>query len=141
MTTAAARTDSCHLNTVEDYLGLTKDERYKASSQHFPAWLLREPIEFPAHHPTYGWACLVHGCEGTPNSTTSVLLCARHRKQFSHLEQGTNLDEFVRGATPIQAQSFGRALARRGGCKVCGTNREAHQHGYCLAHAKMRRLA
>ena len=124
-TDALAKTDAPHLTTVDDYMGLTADERYKAASQVFPTWLLHEPIDFPAHHPTYGWACIVDRCEGTPNATTSVLLCAGHGKEFSHLGRGSNLEEFVGSAKPVQAQRFGRALTRRKDCKICGTNREA----------------
>lgn len=137
MTTAVVTTTGAHhLGTVDDYLGLTADERYNAAREHFPAWLLSEPIQFPANHPTYGWACMVDECEGIPGSTTSVLLCVGHARQFSHRGDESSLEEFVCNAEPIKAQSFGRALVRREGCKICGTNRESYQHGYCTAHSK-----
>ena len=65
MTAAVAATaDVAVLATADDYLGLTAEQRYNVVSQHFPSWLLTEPIEFPAHHSTYGWACRVDGCDG-----------------------------------------------------------------------------
>ena len=132
MTTAAAVTsDGAHLSTAADYVGLNPEQRYKVVSKHFPAWLLLEPIEFPAHHSTYGWACLVDGCEGVFVSTYSQLLCDVHRKQFYFLKGSTSLTEFVRGAEPVQTQTYGWALVRRDGCKICGANREAQQKGYC----------
>ena len=57
--------------SATDYLGLTAEQRYDIVSQHFPTWLVTEPIEFPAHHPTYGWGSaglgVVQACRrGTP---------------------------------------------------------------------------
>jgi hypothetical protein len=65
----AATADVAVLATAEDYLGLTAEQRYNVVSQYFPLWLLTEPIEFPAHHPTYGWACRVDGCDGVLPAT------------------------------------------------------------------------
>lgn len=140
-TAATPKPGATHLTSVDDYLGLSAVERYKATSEHFPPWLVAEPIQFPPDHPTYGWACMVNGCEASPTSTSAVLLCTGHAKQFSHREDQSSLEDFVRGAQPIRAQSFGRALTRRKACKICGTNREAYQHGYCATHSKRFREA
>ena len=101
MTAAVAATaDVAVLATADDYLGLTAEQRYNVVSQHFPSWLLTEPIEFPAHHSTYGWACRVDGCDGVLPATHTRLLCNRHATQFHRADDSTSLDEFVRDADP-----------------------------------------
>lgn len=142
MNTAAGITaDRASLTTAEDYLGVSAEQRYEAVSRHFPPWLLLEPIEFPSHHETFGWECLVSGCEGAFAPTDTRMLCDRHRKQFFDGQESTSLEEFLRHAEPVQAQSFGWALARRTSCEICGTNREAHVGGYCQGHANSLRKA
>src|ERR1700741_3144965 len=111
MTTAAVvTTDAAAIATIGDYLGLSPEQRYNEVSQHFPPWLLLEPIEFPAHHATYGWACRVEGCEATMTATRAQLLCDQHGKAFRRVEKSTSLEEFIRGAKPSSARSFGWAL-------------------------------
>lgn len=39
------------LPVLNDERELNADERYSLVSQHFPEWLLAEPIEFPADSP------------------------------------------------------------------------------------------
>ncbi|QNJ90042.1 tyrosine-type recombinase/integrase (plasmid) [Mycolicibacterium fluoranthenivorans] len=134
-------TDTAAIATIGEYLGLSPEQRYDEVSRHFPPWLLLEPIEFPAHHATYGWACRVEGCEATISATRAQLLCEQHGKLFRQVEKSTSLEEFIRGAKPFNAQSFGWALSRRADCKICGPNREAHQHDYCQRHANSMRLA
>ena len=142
MTAAVAATaDVAVLATAGDYLGLTAEQRYNVVSQHFPSWLLTEPIEFPAHHSTYGWACRVDGCDGVLPATHTRLLCNRHARQFRRADDSTNLDEFVRDADPGGTRRVGWALTRRAGCRLCGANREAQQHGYCQQHASSLRHA
>lgn len=142
MTAAVAETaDVAVLATADDYLGLTAEQRYNVVSQHFPSWLLTEPIEFPAHHPTYGWACRVDGCDGVLPATHTRLLCNRHATPFHRAVDSTSLDEFVRDADPGRTGRVGWALTRRAGCMLCGANREAQQHGYCQQHASSLRHA
>lgn len=136
MTAAVAATaDVAVLATADDYLGLTAEQRYNVVSQHFPSWPLTEPIEFPAHHPTYGWACRVDWCDGVLPATHTRLLCNRHAPQFHRADDSTSLDEFVGDADPERTGRVGWALTRRAGCRLCGANREAQQHGYCQQHA------
>lgn len=97
MTAAATVAEPPVLATASDYLGLTAEQRYSVVSQHFPPWLLGEPIEFPAHHPTYGWACRVEGGGGL-RETDPRLLCCEHVKQYRRLGPTGDLDEFVRSA-------------------------------------------
>jgi hypothetical protein len=142
VTAAVAETaDVAVLATADDYLGLTAEQRYNVVSQHFPSWLLTEPIEFPAHHSTYGWACRVDGCDGVLPATHTRLLCNRHATPFHRADDSTSLDEFVRDADPGRTRRVGWALTRRAGCRLCGANREAQQHGYCQQHASSLRHA
>ncbi|MCH9729259.1 MAG: site-specific integrase [Actinomycetia bacterium] len=125
--------------TASDYLGLSVEQRYRVVSQHFPPWLLTEPIEFPADHPTYGWACLVEDCLGALDTTDTRLLCSGHARQYRRLKDSVDLDEFVRDAEPVKPTMLGWALSRRPDCGICGSNREAIQRGYCHSHVlKMR---
>ena len=71
-------------STTSDYLGLTVEQRYDVISQHFPSWLLTEPIEFPTHHETYGWACRVQGCGGRLSPTETRLICISHARVPTH---------------------------------------------------------
>ena len=45
--TIAAEVDAAEITDVDGYLGLSPEQRYNVASQHFPPWLLLEPIEFP----------------------------------------------------------------------------------------------
>jgi hypothetical protein len=137
----AATADVAVPATADDYLGLTAEQRYNVVSQHFPSWLLTEPVEFPAHHSTYGWACRVDGCDGVLPATHTRLLCNRHATQFHRADDSTSLGEFVRNADPGRTRRVGWALTRRAGCRLCGANREAQQHGYCQQHASSLRHA
>jgi len=120
--------------SVTDYLGLTPGQRYNIVSQHFPLWLLTEPIEFPAHHPTYGWACRVAGCEAILSSTNTRLLCVGHARQYRGTTEVVSLDAFIRDANPGYTSSSGWALVRRPDCRICGSNRESFSGDYCQAH-------
>jgi len=114
------------------YLGLTAEQRYSVVSQHFPSWLLAEPIEFPAHHATYGWACRVAGCEAVLSSTNTRLLCVGHAREYRRTKD--LLDTFVRDAKPVYTSSTGWALNRRLDCQICGSGRESFSGNYCQAH-------
>jgi integrase len=93
------------------------------------------------HHPTYGWACRVEGCDGGLRATDTRLLCSEHAKQYSSLEDSADLDEFVRGAEPAAAHRLGWALSRKPDCGICGSNREAQQLDYCQRHSEKLRSA
>lgn len=141
MTAAVALAGGPVLKTASDYLGLTAEQRYDVVSQHFPTWLRTEPIEFPPHHPTYGWACLVDGCAGALNATCTHLLCSVHLKQYRGVADSSDLDQFVRGAEAGKFAQIGWALSRKPDCAICGANRQADQHGYCHQHATSMRKA
>jgi len=127
--------------TKGDYLGMTVEQRYSAVSQHFPPWLMTEPIEFPPHHDTYGWACLVEGCDGTVQAQVTRLVCNSHAHQYQSRRETVDLDEFLRDAEPCASAKRGWALSRRPGCTICGSNREALANGYCDHHADLLRKA
>jgi hypothetical protein len=116
-----------------DYLGLTAEQRYDVISQKFPQWLLTEPIRFPPHHPTYGWACRVKGCDSGLPETDTRMLCNVHTKEYRRVKDSVSIDEFVRGARP-SGTPIGWALRRRPDCEVCGGNRESQGSAYCPAH-------
>lgn len=139
--TIAAEVDAAEITDVDGYLGLSPEQRYNVASQHFPPWLLLEPIEFPSHHSTYGWGCRVDRCEGASTKTNTQHLCDGHRRQLFVVQDSTSMEEFLQGAEPVQAHRYGWALTRRADCKICGSNREAQQHGYCQQHANGLRLA
>jgi hypothetical protein len=141
MTAAATIAEAPVLATVSDYLGLTTEQRYGVVSQHFPSWLLTEPIEFPPHHSTYGWACRVDGCDAGLRPTDTRLLCSEHAKQCSSLKEAADLDEFVRVAEASAMQRLGWALSHKLDCGICGSKREAQQLGYCQRHAETLRAA
>lgn len=141
MSVAATTAQALVLQTASDYLGLSVEQRYSVVSQHFPPWLLTEPIEFPAHHPTYGWACLVDECVGALSATCKDLLCSEHLKQYRAVKDSTDLDQFVRGATAGQFAQLGWALSPKHDCAICGVNRRADQLGYCQQHANSLRQA
>ena len=122
------------VTSATDYLGLTAEQRYDIVSQHFPSWLLAEPIEFPADHPTYGWACRVAGCDAALSTTNTRLLCVGHAEQYRRIRDTVSFDAFVRDADPIFTSSAGWALVRRHECRICGSNRESWAGDFCLAH-------
>ncbi|ORU98094.1 site-specific integrase [Mycolicibacterium canariasense] len=141
MSAAATTAQTPVLETASDYLGLTVEQRYSVASQHFPPWLMTEPIEFPAHHPTYGWACLVDECAGALSATCKDLLCSEHLKQYRAVKDSTDLDQFLRGAKAGQFAQLGWALTCKPDCAICGANRRATQLGYCQQHANSLRQA
>ena len=124
-------------STQTDYLGLTVEQRYHVVSQRFPSWLLTEPIEFPPHHETFGWACRVEGCGGCLSPTETRLICISHAKEYRRLQVSVGLDEFVRNAVPVTSARSGWALSRRPDCAICGSNREAWKSGYCKHHGDL----
>ncbi|MCH9733061.1 MAG: tyrosine-type recombinase/integrase [Actinomycetia bacterium] len=126
--------------TSSDYLGLSVEQRYRVVSQYFPPWLLSEPIEFPPHHDTYGWACRVEDCDGALPEGIRDLICPQHSRQYRAVRDSVDLDEFVRGAEPVKAWR-GRALSRRPDCAICGSYREAEEKGYCQSHGHSLRMA
>lgn len=137
MTTAEPMAEALAPVTKSDYLGLTVEQRYSVVSQRFPPWLLTEPIEFPPHHETYGWACRVEGCDGGLGSTETRLICSPHAHEYCRLQDTAGLDEFVRTAEPVTSSKLGWALSRRPDCAICGSNREAWRHGYCTHHGAL----
>nr|WP_231951567.1 hypothetical protein [Nocardia terpenica] len=75
-------------DSAAEYLGLSPDGRYDIVSQQFPEWLLAEPVEFPPHHPTYGWHCRVEGCEGGLHATApSAQLCVAHARRYAEVKE------------------------------------------------------
>ena len=135
MTAAERITEETALATAGDYLGLTVEQRYSVVSQHFPPWLLTEPIEFPPDHDTYGWACRVEDCHGKLDDTGTHRMCSEHRRQYRRLKGSVDLDGFVRNAKPGAKPAMGWALSRASECEICESNREAERHGYCPQHA------
>lgn len=130
------------LRTASDYLGLDARQRYELISQRFPEWLLAEPIEFPRHHETYGWACLVERCEATLNGTQAKFLCDEHRKELRAARKLGNTEEtFFANARPKSDQTLGWALTRKAPCKFCGPNREVYGLGQCRSHQSSNRKA
>ncbi|MFE3029028.1 tyrosine-type recombinase/integrase, partial [Nocardia tengchongensis] len=128
--------------TAGEYLGLSPEKRYEIVSQRFPNWLAAEPIEFPAHHPTYGWSCRVEGCQSTLHETSpSHLLCIDHSRRFAEVKDSVSYDDFLAAATPNTSQIYGRALARNADCLVEDCPRERLSRGYCRAHDNSRRRA
>ena len=124
-----------NLETAGDYLGLTADQRYIVISQQFPDWLLKEPIEFPPHHPTYGWACRINGCGGNIPYCETQLICNSHAREFNLFKADqVSFEDFILNAAPSLSNRLGWALSRSSGCTVCGDIREARSRGYCLTH-------
>lgn len=136
-----AATEVAGLSSAGDYLGLTPEQRYAVVSQHFPEWLLAEPIEFPRHDETFGWACRVDGCDTGLRSTDTRLLCSEHGKKFARLQSAVDIDDFARSAEPSGAHRLGWALTRKPACAVCGANRESQQLGCCTRHSELLRAA
>ncbi len=128
------------LSTVCDFLGLTVEQRYAVIREKFPPWLLEEPIAFPRHHPTFGWACRVDDCAGALRPTDTRLLCSLHSKEYSKVQTSVSIDDFVRGADPVGSPA-GWALSRMASCVICGENREARSSGYCPPHDTRLRAA
>lgn len=128
-------------STKSDYLGLTVEQRYHVVSQRFPSWLLTEPIEFPPHHETFGWACRAEGCGGRLSPTETRLICTSHAQEYRRIQESVGLDEFVRSAEPVISARSGWALSRRPDCVICGSNRETWKSGYCNHHLNLLRKA
>jgi hypothetical protein len=124
------------LCVAADYLGLAPEQRYAVISQRFPSWLHSEPIVFPMHDPTYGWACLVNGCNSMVRSSHAQRgqFCALHFRAFNKVMTVVSMEEFIRDAKPLGGHGLGWALHRKHACKVCGGNREAQCSGYCPSH-------
>lgn len=120
--------------TAADYLGLSPERRYEIVSQRFPDWLSAEPIEFPPHHPTYGWACRVDGCDGTVAGMTLRLLCVQHTREFALLEDETDLEDYLAAARPCRSHASGWGLARKPSCDIAGCPREVGGERYCPSH-------
>jgi integrase len=131
---SAPEVDAYDLTSASDYLGLSPDQRYAVASQNFPEWMLNDVISFPPFHPTYGWACRVAECNGSIHRTSTRQLCDHHRKEYYEKKATIGYEQFVTQAVPIVAAYVGWALRRRPGCRVCGSNREAYQAGYCKSH-------
>jgi hypothetical protein len=123
------------LTAAADYLGLTAERRYAVVSQKFPAWLLAEPITFPEHDRTYGWACRVLGCDAAPTDMQRQAMCWQHSHDYRQVKDSLSADDFLRQAKPRRSQ-LGRGLTRRTDCRICGSNREARQLGFCRNHFK-----
>lgn len=135
-------TERVALQLQSDDLSLTPEQRYAIVGQEFPEWLIAEPIEFPPHHTTFGWACRVPSCEGTISATYSRQLCDTHRGIFAGLKDSVGFEKFIAEAKPLQPSEWGRALQRRPDCAICGSNREAVRYvhhgdlrdGLCKTH-------
>jgi hypothetical protein len=123
------------LTSAADYLGLTVEQRYAVISEKFPAWLLAEPIVFPQHDRTYGWACRVPGCDAAPTDMQRQAMCWQHSHEYRQVKDSLDLDQFLRQAKPRRSQR-GRGLTRRADCRICGSNREVRTSGYCRNHVK-----
>jgi integrase len=123
------------LTSAADYLGLTVEQRYAVISEKFPDWLRAEPIAFPEHDRTYGWACRVPGCDAAPTDMQQQAMCWQHGHEYRQVKNSICLDEFLRQAKPRRSQR-GRGLTRRADCGICGSNREVRTSGYCRNHVK-----
>jgi hypothetical protein len=132
--TALLGESSGDLKVAADYLALAPEQRYAVISKRFPSWLNSEPINFPMHHPTYGWACLVEGCKLRLRDSYPGLLCESHFREYKHVKTSVSMDDFVRRAEPLGQHGLGWALSRKRECVVCGGNREALAKGYCAGH-------
>ncbi|MGN2638963.1 hypothetical protein ACTD5D_22930 [Nocardia takedensis] len=117
-----------------DFLELSFEERYDIVSQRFPDWLLAEPIEFPPHHPTFGWACQVDGCDRALAPTTTRMLCLAHTKEYNRIKDATDFEEFLAAATARRAKQVGWALVRKPSCAIAGCPREFTRLTYCTSH-------
>ena len=91
----SAQASSPPIQTATDYVEASAEERYAVISQRFPAWLLAEPIAFPRHHPTYGWACRVAGCDASMKPTYTSLLCEEHASRYLPVSQSMSVNEFA----------------------------------------------
>jgi hypothetical protein len=80
------------LTAATDYLGLTPEQRYAVISEKFPAWLLAEPIVFPKHDRTYGWACRVACCEAAPWETSSQFFCQGHAAEYREVKGSVSVE-------------------------------------------------
>lgn len=107
------------LTSAADYLGLTVERRYAVISEKFPDWLLAEPIAFPEHDRTYGWACRVAGCDAAPTNMQQQAMCCQHSHEYRQVKDSIGLNEFLRQAKPRRSQR-GRGLKRRADCRICG---------------------
>ena len=122
------------LAVVGDYLGLTPEQRYELASQKFPDWLLKEPVEFPPHHPTFGWECVVEGCRCPQGFSQTHLLCTQHIRAYRKARDATSMEDFIREAKPIEERRTFWALVRHPDC-LCGCKREGERgYGYCTTH-------
>lgn len=137
MTAAEPVAESLAPGTTSQYLGLSAEQRYSVVSQRFSPWLLTEPIEFPPHHDTFGWACRVEGCDGGMGPTETRLVCIPHAQEYRRVQNSVGLGEFVRNAEPVTSSKLGWALSRRPDCLICGSNREAWKTGYCTHHGAL----
>lgn len=126
---------------VDTGVDASPDQRYAASAAAFPPWLLTDPIEFPPHHPTYGWACRVSGCEATLSAHSRQHLCVAHGKGFAEVKKDIDIDTYIRSKQACSARSIGWGLERRAPCRICGPTREALQNGLCTAHSTSQRNA
>ena len=106
-----------NLAAATDYLGLTPEQRYAVISEKFPVWLLAEPIVFPRHDLTYGWACRVPGCEAAPTDMQLQFMCWRHTHQYREVKESLSVEEFLGQAKPFHSM-LGRGLRRRAGCRI-----------------------
>ncbi|MAS04590.1 MAG: transposase [Ahrensia sp.] len=135
MTTApAVEVEIPPLEVATDYLGLTPEQRYGLASQKFPDWLLKEPVEFPPHHPTFGWACIVEGCLCPQGWSQTHMLCIQHIKAYRKVRDTTSMEDFIRDAKPVEERRTYWALIRHPDC-LCGCKREGIRgYGYCTNH-------
>ena len=83
---------------VGQYLGLSPAQRYELASRKFPDWLLREPVEFPPDHETFGWACLVEGCMSPQGPSQTHSLCQTHIKEYRKVRARLSMVDFAREA-------------------------------------------
>jgi integrase len=128
------KVDHPRLSIADDYLALSLEQRYEVMSQRFPTWLKTEPIVFPAHHPTYAWACLVDGCNSMLRDSYPGLLCALHFREYKRVKDSLPIEDFIRDAKPLGGHGLGWALKRKPACTICGSSREALCSGYCPSH-------
>ena len=96
-------TSTSTLTAAADYLGLTPEQRYAVISEKFPAWLLAEPIVFPRHDRTYGWACRVPGCEAAPTDMQLQFMSWGHTHQYREVREPLSVQEFFGQAKPFRS--------------------------------------
>lgn len=127
--------ETAPLTAAEDFLALSPAQRYTQIKSVFEPWLLTEPIIFPRHHETYGWACDVPNCEAVVGDTAKGF-CVGHAKEYAALRDTMTAAEFAAQATPMSSTTLGWALLRLPACSInrCPRERTSSMAKHCPKH-------